>query len=79
MANTDLVNEIEPQHPFRPVKTRLQDLRNAINSADTEGQMDQDYLDRLNYNDLVAVARHFGVELPVAYAEPVEEPVDPEA
>lgn len=79
MANVDLVNEIQPQHPFRPVKTRLADLRAAISDADTEGAVPESDLNKMNYNDLVATARFFDIELPIQL-EPAPEPEpDPEA
>lgn len=65
MATVDLTNDIEPQHPYRPLKTHLSDLREAIKGADTEGAYDSDFLDKCARNDLVQIARHLGVELPV--------------
>lgn len=72
MATVDLTNDIEPKHPFRPLRTPLSDLRAAIKAADTGGNYKDSYLDKCNRNDLVQIARSVGVELPVRYVEPTE-------
>lgn len=64
MATVDLTNDIAPVHPFRPVRTKLSDLRQAIAAADTNGVYDTAYLDKLNRNDLVAIARALEVDIP---------------
>jgi len=76
MATVDLTNEIEPQHPFRPVKAYLSDIRDAIKEADEEGIYTDDYLDKCNRNDLTSIARSLGVEVPVRYVAPEEESGD---
>ena len=76
MATVDLVNDIEPKHPFRPVKVALEDLRNAISAADTGGLYSDSYLGSCTRNDLIAIARHLGVELPFGYVAPVPVPAD---
>lgn len=65
MATKDLVNEITPAHPRRPVKTRLSALRAAITDADATSKYSAEYLGRCNYNDLVAIARSLNVTLPL--------------
>lgn len=72
MATIDLTNEIEPKHPYRPLKTPLTDLRAAIKEADTESAYSDDFLDKCNRNDLVAIAHHVGVELPVRFTPEAE-------
>lgn len=67
MATIDLTNEIEPKHPYRPLKTTLPDLRAAIKEADTEDAYTEDFLDKCNRNDLTNIARSLGVELPVRF------------
>lgn len=67
MATVDLYNDIEPKHPFRPVRVGLEDLRNAISTADTGGVYSTAYLDTLNRNDLINIARSVGVDLPFGY------------
>lgn len=72
MATVDLTNDIAPTHPYRPVKAKLSELRTAITEADENDVYSADYLNKLNRNDLVAVARSLGVELPFAAPEPAE-------
>lgn len=72
MATVDLTNGIAPQHPFRPVRPELSELRAAIVEADTGSNYSQSYLDKLNRNDLVQVLRSLGGELPFPAPTPEE-------
>lgn len=67
MATTDLTNEIAPVHPYRPVKTRLADLRQAILDQDGGVNYTAAYLGNLSRNDLVYVARIVGANIPTTY------------
>lgn len=64
MATIDLTNDIEPKHPFRPVKPELSELRAAIAAADTGGAYPTTLVDKMNRNDLVFTLRTLGGELP---------------
>lgn len=66
MATVDLTNDIAPAHPYRPIKAKLSELRAAIIDADSGSIYSASYLNKLNRNDLVAVARSLGVDLPFA-------------
>lgn len=61
MATVDLTNDIQPKHPYRPIKTNLADLRAAIKAAPGGSQYSDDYLGKCNRNDLNAIARSLGI------------------
>lgn len=61
MATVDLTNDIQPKHPYRPIKTNLADLRTAIKAASGGSQYSDDYLGKCNRNDLTAIARSLGI------------------
>lgn len=64
MAVVDLVNDIAPKHPYRPVVSpSMEVLRDTIEAADSGDVYTRAYLDKCNRNDLVAIARHLDVEL----------------
>lgn len=67
MATVDLVNDIEPKNPLRPVRIGLSDLRSAITNADTGGIYSASYLDKLNRNDLISIARSLSIDLPFGF------------
>lgn len=68
MATVDLTNDITPKHPYRPVKTNLADLRTLIKAASGGGSYTDEYLGKCNRNDLTAIARSLGVDLPIRSA-----------
>lgn len=69
MATVDLINDIEPQHPYRRDKISLESLRAMVKEAGGVTYTDE-YVDKLAYNDLLFIVRTHNGALPLEYTPP---------